>query len=299
MPQPVPAIRFVGLNTSAPVDGMPAEEAIVCQGFRVASGDLSLQPGMVRLAQAGATLKAGDLTAASSMYYHVESPLTAWTLRQNWTLRLIIKPDTVTGTQALIGWAHATDWPIYLYLDGSALTAVHRDTASTAVTLTASNAMTADAVYGIELVRSGTSLTLYVNGVQEDTDTVSALDTKVPTVDLYFGRDNSGNYFDGTLEGPELVVRSDLPTTRSLVRYADPKGEIVRCWYDLDADSNSICRDLSRWGNHAKAQNGPSEVASLARVYAPGHGVGTYTTESGQPQVVVGAAGQVFVREAF
>lgn len=299
MPRPDPTIRFVGLNTSSPADGMPPEEATVCQGFRVGSGDLSVQPGMVVLDQAGATLKAGDLTAASSEYYVVESPLAAWTLRRNWTFRQIIQPDTVTGTQYVVGWAHAANWPFTIYLDGATLTVVHKDTNPSTVTLTSSSSLSADAVYGIELVRSGTTLSLYVNGALEDSDTVASLDTQVPTVDLYFGRSSAGNYFDGTLEGPELIVRSDLPTTRSLCRYPDPKGEIVRCWYDFDADSNAICKDLSRWGNHAKALNTPTEATSLARVLAPGHAVATYTTESGSPKVVIGAGGLVYIREAF
>lgn len=298
MPRVQPLVRFRGLNTSAPDTGLEPESAAVLEGFRVSSGDLAPQPGRARLDQAASTIRAGEFAAASSHHYAIPNPAAAWTLRKNWTFRHDIEPDTVTGTQALVAFNHATAWPIKTYLDGSTLTVKVTDTADTVVTLTSTTTLAPDTVYAYELVRSGTTLTLYVNGSEEDSDTMADLDCKVPSSDLYFGRDDSGNYYDGVMDGPELILRDDLPTNRPLVRYQDPKGAVVRAWYDLNLDADDIAKDLSRHGNHARGENSVTDATALSHAYAPIHGISTFTTPTGEKRVVIGASGEIYIAEA-
>ena len=288
---------FRGLNTSAAEVGLPHDRAVQLEGWRIISGDLVPQPGMVRLGKATGAYRAGEFVAASSHYFAVKNPATAWTLKRHWTLRVIIEPDSVTGTQNILAFNHATAWPVKLYLDGTTLTAKVTDTADTVVTLTGSTTFAVDTVYGIELVRNGTALTLYVNGSEDDSDTMADLDCKVPSSDLYFGRDNSGSYFDGTIEGPELLVVSDLPTTRSLVRFQDPKGPVCRAAYNLDLSADNIAKDLSRFGNHAIGQGGVTDVASIAHASAQCHGVATFTGTNGKARIVLGMGGNLYVTE--
>ncbi|MCP3975964.1 MAG: LamG domain-containing protein [bacterium] len=277
----VPRETFLGLNTKAEEEGLPLAYATTCQNLRLNTGRPKPRRGRDRVLRAGDNQSALDLNG-STQDVLVSAPTTAWTLKRYWTFRMIIEPDTVSGTQYLVGWSNTTR-PFILYLNGSTLTWTVVDTGDTAVTLTSTAAITTAAT-GIQLERRGTTLTMYVNGLAAsgDTDTMADLDCKVPTGNLFFGSDQTANYFNGSIEGPELMDGCHL-TNEPLVRNGDPIT--CRAWYDLKSQGNSIVRDLSRFRNHGETQNAPSEVTTLARAHRPIRGLRPYVARGGRKRI--------------
>lgn len=288
---PIVRDKWLGLNTKAEEEGLPISFAAELQNYRAESGRLKPRRGSDRVVRASDNMAALDLDGSAD-YVLVSSPTAAWTLKRHWTYRQVIEPDTVSGTQYLIGWSHATDWPFQLYLDDSTLTWVVKDTGDTTATLTATG-LTATKI-GIQCQRVGTALTLYVDGASADTDTMSDLDCKVPAGHLHIGHDQSGGFFNGSMDGPELFDGSH-PFRQPLVRHADPIT--CRAWYDFKSRGNSIVRDLSRYRNHGKTQSSPPEVSALSHAWRPIRGLRSYVNRGGRRRLFFVAKDVPYVAE--
>ncbi len=289
MGRPVPHFKFFGINTRAGAEGLPIQFAEESEGLRVTTGDLKPSPGMDRVLLIDDTTKALDLDGSAD-YVKFVTPTSAWTPKKDWTCRVVVEPDNVTGTQYIIGWSHASAWPMVLYLDGSTLTWKVTDTADTVVTLTKTS-MTATK-FAVHLERKGTALTMYVDGESADTDTMADLNCKVPSGDLYVGRSNSGDFFDGTIDTPELFDGTHL-SNEPYIRHGDPLS--CRFWPDFKSQGNSIVRDLSRYRNHGKTQSSPGEVASLYHRHAPIRAVQSYIGRGGAKRVFIQAGNEPYI----
>lgn len=275
----VPRNQWFGLNTKADEEGLPLAYAADAQNLRLHTGQPKPRRGRSRILRGGDNTAALDLDG-TNQHVIVNTPLSAWTLKKHWTFRCVIEPDVVSGSQYIVGWSNTTR-PFILWLNGTALTFTVVDTADAAVTLT-SSALSADTVYGIQVARVGTALTMHVNGTLEDSDTMADLNCKVPTGNLTIGGDQATNYFNGTVDMVELFDGSHL-TTDSLVRHGDPIT--CRAWYDFKSQGNSIVRDLSRFRNHGKTQNSPTEVTSIAHAHRPIRGLRPFVRRGGRKRV--------------
>ncbi|MCP5065894.1 MAG: LamG domain-containing protein [bacterium] len=282
--------RFTGLVDSPTEEGQPAAQWRVLENWRLQTGRLAPRPGMKRIAVADASLRAIDLNG-SSQYVSVGTNTTTWTLPRRWTYRQIIEPDTVSGTQAVLGWNHA-DAPIKVEIVAGQVKATHIDTDSASVSITSSTTFTA-VVLSILIQRLGLTLTMWVNGVLEATGTLADKVSIAPGGPLLMGADGASpaNFFDGALEGPELIEVAGLPTTRGLIRYEDPVARQVRAWYNLDVDGNDIVKDYSRHRNHGRVIASATDVASLAHPFRPWHGLTGYEARGGSRRVF-GVAGK-------
>lgn len=282
--------RWLGLNTKAEEEALPLEYAADMQNLRMESGRLKPRRGRDRILRGADNMAALDCNGTNQGVL-VSTPTAAWTLKREWTFRVVIEPDTVSGTQYLIGWSNTTR-PFILWLNGSTLTWTVVDTADATTTLTATG-LTATKT-AIQLQRVGTALTLYVDGVSKDTDTMADLDCKVPTGDLQIGYDQGTNYFNGSIDGPELLDGTH-PTNQGLLRHADPIS--CRAWYDFKSQGNSIVRDLSKFRNHGKVQNSASEVSALSHAYRPVRGIQPYVNRGGRRRVFMVAHNVPYINE--
>ncbi len=275
----VPREVWLGTNTKAEEEGLPLAYAVQAQGWRLGSGRPKPRRGRDRVLRAADNMASLDLNG-STQDVLVSAPLIAWTLKRHFTFRVVVEPDNVTGSQYIVGWSNTTR-PFILWLNGATLTWTVVDTGDAPITLTTTVTATKLA---IQCERKGTALTLRVDGVSVDTDTMSDLDLKVPTGNLFFGSDQTTNFFDGSIDGPELMDGAHT-TDDPLVRHGDPIT--CRAWYDFKSQGNSIVRDLSRHRNHGETQNTPSEGTALAHTHRPIQALQSYVTRGGRKRLFI------------
>lgn len=287
------------MNTRALADGLGALEWVELRDWRLSSGRLKPRPGMVRVERADTTIRGLSLNG-SSQYVEVAADARVWAAGTQFTIRAICTPSAFSGVQTLIGFKHATDVPVWLRMDGGNVKATLRDSGGAEVTLTSSTTFSAGPL-GIEVIRDGDALSLYVNGTEEDTDTMSGtLSLDDPGGNLLFGATGAspGSFFGGTMDGPEVLTIASHPTTESLVRFPDPRSSVCRAWYDFDLDANDVVRDYTRFRNHGRAIASPSDAAALSHPWAPIHGITSFLTRDGETRVFLVAGKNAYVVEA-
>lgn len=287
------------MNTRALADGLGALEWVELRDWRLSSGRLKPRPGMARVDKADTTIRGISLNG-SSQYLEIAADDRVWSTGLHFTIRAICTPSAFSGVQTIIGFKHATDVPVWLRLDGGNVKATVRDSGGTSTTLTSSSTFSAGPL-GIELVRDGATLTLYVNGAQEATDSISAtLAFDGAGGNLLFGATGAtpGSFFGGTLDGPEYLSIASHPTTESLVRFPDPRSSVCRAWYDFDLDANDVVRDYSRFRNHGRAIASPTDTAVLSHPWAPIHGITSFLTRDGETRVFLVAGKTGYIVEA-
>lgn len=255
-----------GLNTRADSTGLPLLECVTLEDVRVIGRDLIQRLGIVRIGKVAGNFKATDLTSGDSEHYTCAADSRIWTLGKYWTWEALVEPDGVTGTQVIQGFNHASDYPIRVYYNAAVLTVNIVDTDDAVVTLT-SGTLTATKT-AIQVTRNGTAVELKIDNSSVDTDTVADKVGKAAGGDLYIGRDNGGNYYDGTIDYVRMFNTVKSSHADRLLRLPNPRARNVEMDLDFNA-TGTLIYDRSRYENHMVAVNSPTEIATLCHNPAP------------------------------
>lgn len=280
-----------GLNTSSDENGLPLGQYVDLTNVILGDGGLRRRDGMVRVARASNANLCANLNGTSEIVT-VPVNTTIHTLRKQWRVSCLVAPDTVNAARTLLGWAHATDWPIQIQFTSSAKVEVKvTDSAGTVVTMTGATTLVGTTTYAVDVVRNGTALTVYLNGVSEQTGTMADLDCKAPGGNLYFGRNNTGEFFDGKYEHCWAVNSADTYMGDVFLRCIHPRAENVLWSYVLEDMESTTHRidDDSRFGNHGSITAGFSTATSIARQTMPVSMIAPYTDKNAKQRIVVAA----------
>jgi len=301
--KPIFANLLSGQNDTRVEEGTEFPRWVSVRNARLRDGSLSGRPGMKRVAVCGTDATSLDLTAASS--HHVVIPAPAhYALTAPYTLEFLIEPDAYAGTQAVVGFSHATDWPFRVWLDGATIKVTLTDSGGSAETLSllACSGTAGEQFAGQVKVDADGGYTRTVHAYLTDgsystypaTGTLSIGTTlKAPGGDLYFGRDNGGNYYDGHLDYFRLF-RIEAPNfDMSWARWPSPRQDYVVADYGGEIDSNDWVWDRSRYENHGEAVNSPGTGTALAINPAPVQAIRPYLDKDNKPRLLVIAGGRV------
>lgn len=285
---------YRGLQTTTEEETTEFPALVVAQDMRVAKKVFKRRRGSVRIDRGGSDGDNLDFVAASSM--HITFPTNAvHALGKEWTVEGLFSPDGVSGSQYMLGFAHATDWPIQVRMNGNQVEVVVTDTADTTDTITSTTTYSGSDKIGWQVVRNGTALTLRVNGEDEGTATMADLDCKVPSVAMYVGRDNTGNYFDG--KGDYLRAFNFAKTEHVdwLTRYLDPRADHVLWDVPIQKDANELVEERSRFENRGLCVNTPTLTSStLSHQSSPCHGVRQYRDKDDARKTFIAVGGRLF-----
>jgi hypothetical protein len=172
-----------------------------------------------------------------------------------------------------------------------------QDSAGTVVTLTSSGTYSVSTKCAIQVVRSGTAVTLKVNGATVASGTVADLDGKAPGGKLYIGENNSGNEFDGVID----FVRGfkiALPDQRfGYIRFPYPMDEAVLFDYEMEAFITAYCQDRSRFQNHALIVGTMTSATALCEASMPVFGMTTWVDRNATARIFVAAGNTITMSE--
>lgn len=246
-----PDFRFDGgQQDTANEDGLELPLCRVFQNFRVGEGVAKRRKGCHRFTRATNTNTAPLLDGTNDW---LTIPLhSVHTLKKEWTFEALVRTDDLGDQRTVYGVAHATDYSLMVYITaGNKVEAKVQDSAGTVVTLTSASSLSAGQRLAIQVVRNGTSLTLRVNGVTEDSETMADLDCKTPGGNLYIGRNNTLTAWLGSIDFVRCLGLV-LPDQRyGRQRFPYPRAEPVLWNYDMEAQgTNDRVNDLSRFENH-------------------------------------------------
>ena len=288
------------LNTTADANGLPLGEWVVLQDIMLDQGNLRRRGGTQRVMVAPVSNLCMDLNGTTQI---VTVPVNAviHTLRKAWTVYFIVQPDTVAAARTLLGWVHATDWPIQVQFTSGAVVQVKvTDSAGTVTTMTGTTTLVGGTTYSVVVVRAGTALTVYLNGVSEATGTMADLDCKAAGGNMTLGAANAAGFFDGKYETCWAVNVADTYMGDIFLRCIDPKAETVLWCYTLEnmesATTNRIDDD-SRFENHGGVTAGTSTATSIARQTMPVTLLAPYGDKNTKPRLMVVAGNKMFLAE--
>lgn len=300
MPKPYTHSFLRGLETTGLEDGTELPAWSVFQNVRLDQNAAKRRGGMQRVLTA--TNPNSALTFNGTTQY-VEIPTHAsHDLGRNWSVTVDFKPADVTGTQALLGFKHATNWPFYLYLDGATLKA-QVGFSGGAVTLTGGT-VTASAANTAMLTRrvdpddsTQYEVSLWTNGVQ-NTPTTAALDTTIaPAVSLYVANDNGGNFYAGDVDF--VRIESICRTTAEWVRMRIPNPKMPFVVMDMPMQianaTTGRVEDRSRHRNHGTAQATPSSATTFSVQTAPVTLISQRLDFSGETRLDIVAGGKMYL----
>lgn len=294
--------KFVcgGLNTRANSTGLPLLECTHLQDMRVVGTDWVQRKGIARVAQLSGTAKS-LLFNGTTQYADAPADTRVWKLLKYWTLEILFQPTDVVGTQEILGFGHATDFPVRVYLNGDVVTAQFVDSASTVVSLAHTDSGNVGVISGgdvvaLQLVRDGTDIVMRINNVLADSGTVADLNHIAPGGDLNVARHNAANHFAGSLGYMRLFTYAKSNHKDHLLLYPNPRAKFVAADYDFLMQSSGLIYDRSAYGNHLIAQSTPTQDASsLAHNPAPVRGMGMSANENNEKQLLMVAGGNYFL----
>lgn len=286
-----------GLSTTGLEDGLRLPRWSVFQNIRLNEGPAKRRLGTQLIDSVASPHTALDMASGSSHHVVVPQYDTVMALKKRWTLGYLFNPDGVVGTQVIHGFAHAADFPIRTYLDGSTLTVDVVDSAGTTVTMTAAGMTAAKTV--VDVIRSGTALSLWVNGALADFDMMADLDCKAPGGDMYFGRDNSGNYFDGLLDFARALSVTLSNQAESQMRLVDPRADVVLWDYPFEIAEATTKRvnDRSSHGNHGAFVGTPATGTAQTIQVTPVNLIHPYLDEKNRNRVGIIAGAETLLGE--
>lgn len=262
---------FSGLNTKAVTTGLPVLDSVVLQDLRVVGTDLVERLGISRVAQFTGNAKAGDLDRASSEEYTAAVDPRVWALGTKFTIEALVNADLAAGgNQYTVFQAGHTTPSVALYLSTTTLwTFSVWDSSGASTVLT--TAASAGADTSLQLVRDGASLTMRVNNVVTDTDTMSAvLALRAPAGNMEVGAVAAASFFDGKI----CYVRAFNGLAKSshadrMIRNPAPRAKNCVADYDFNESAGGLVYDRSRYANHLVATNTPTEATPLSHNPAP------------------------------
>ena len=258
----IPAEKF-RLNTTADENGLPLGDCVDLLNVDLSQGGVGRRGGMQRLGRATDARLALDLNGTTQI---ITVPVNAviHTLRKEWTVRAVVQPDTVAAARTVLGFLHATNFPIQIQFTATAKVEVKvTDSASAVTTMTGTTTLVGGTTYVVEVVRIGTALTVYLNGASEVTGTMADLDCIAPGGNMTFGRNNTGEFFDGKFDYCTAYSSSSPLRDEGMLRCTDPKAEHVLWDYWTEVFTLDRIEDGSRFENHGIVTNGTSTATAL------------------------------------
>lgn len=297
MPRQKPYIQTFreGLSTTGKEDGLPLPRWPVFANIRTNEGPAQRRQGIQIVDSLTDPSTALDFASGSSHHIVIPQVDEIQQLGKRWTCEYLVNPDGVSGTQVIHSFAHATQWPIHVYLNADVVTAKVTDTADTVVTLT-SSAVTATKL-AISVIRNGTALSLWVNGVEEDTDTMADLNCKAPGGDMYLGRDSSGNYFDGLFDFARALSVPLTNQAEGQMRLVDPRARVVLWDYTGEIAESTTKRvdDRSLNGNHGAFVGTAATGTAQSFQVTPIRGIHGYVDNQNESRLAVIAGRKMYV----
>lgn len=199
-------------------------------------------------------------------------------LRTTWTVECLVHSQQSTGTRHVLGWEHATSYPLKIRQSGGAWQALIQDEDGAVATLSAgASSVSTSAPQQLRVTRSGGTVTFYLDGTQVATDT-STLNAskacKAPGGNLLYGANSTGpsEFFQGYIDYVR-AFRTLIPSFRhAWQRWPHPKGAYVLWDHWFFYNRESLVEDQSRGMLHAAeyaAGVGPTVTTRLGNAMIP------------------------------
>jgi len=281
-----------GLTTTS--GGRLPDEFSVFQNVETDLGQLDVRKGRVRI---GALTNSAQILDADGSDDKVPGiggatfiPLTT-SATPGWTIETLFKTDDITSDSFVVGRTTASTTAITIkHTSTSTIVVTITDTAASAVTLTWTG-IGANVLCGLQVTRSGATLTGWLNGTTV-TGTMSAtLDTAAGN--FTFFADNGGSFYNGGIDYFRLwdVVRT---TRRDIYhRLLNPRHKNVRFEWVFTTDSIGDIIDRGRFGNHLVPTGSPAFTKdALCLNAAPVQGIAYNVRKSGVPELIVANGGR-------
>ena len=213
----------------------------------------------------------------------------------NFTIETWINPDTLgddiqqhfvgqwedVNNKWWFGWEDSGKLWVY-FLDDSSVKASYKTTSAWNPPL--------NAWYHLAVVRNGTSLKLYINGVDEPltiTTAISTNDVGDMSSALLIGQNATANYFDGTMDSMRIYKGRALSQAEILSNYnvgnieiqtrsgatSDPNDGTWEAWKPVTSETQILSADTDR-GNWI-----PFRATGGTVTYADGYTIHSFTTD--------------------
>lgn len=263
---------------------------------RVDKGSAVVRPGKVRLHTFGATPT--DIMDLDGTNDELPLPLSdsaarSWPLPPTFTVEVMWYADALAADSYVIGGdtgaptgikvLHKTDSSVDVVIDTGAGAAVTTNLAGLAVQTT----------IALQIVRVGTAVTLWANGVSATATLPDAgvLESGNPCI----GSDNAASWLNGQVEYFRGFRKAKTTKDDLYCRLLDPYAPSVLFDYVVAVDANGRVLDRSRYQHHAVPNGSPSTArASIARWTQPILAIAQYPLGTGGRQGIVSVDGSVY-----
>ena len=285
-----------GLQTKANEDGQAPNEFQEFPNVRVDRGTIAARRGMARVLNTGSLNKALGFTAANTDYLTAAVDPRPWTLGTQWTVEALVNLDSKSsGTLLYVGTTTPT---LVIDLSSNKWRVRVWDSAATLTTVTtAADAVTGSAT-SIQVTRDGATVTVRIDNDVTDTGSMSAsLLHRAPAGDLRVGADATpATHIDGVVDYIRAFSVARENHNDRLLRFPDPRSEVVLADYDMNATADWIVKDRSRYeaALQAPSSKEPVEVTALCHQTASVRGMTYYVDGDGKKYALVLAGGQAF-----
>lgn len=261
-----------GLETSGLEDGLELPAWSKFQNIRLGAGAASRRNGMVRVASAAYAHTALDFDGTNDYAW---APLDADTQTpgRHWAVECLIEPDSITGTQMLVSWDHASDYPFKLWLNAAQPTLTYQQSDGTVASVGAGtvaigtkHAIMAVRRPSVSYDKAADDIQLWVDGSLVNTVTNVTFALKAPAGGPLFAVDNGyKDFFDGTMDYARYLSTWREDQEFSFMRLPSPKAAYVVYDYPMEQANATTLRmnDRSRHRNHATLVHAPASVTGL------------------------------------
>jgi len=210
------------------------------------------------------------------------------------TMEMLFQTDDISSNRYVLGRQAASQTGVtVLHNTSSEVVVTLRDVSANTATLTFTG-VAAGTLCALQVVRSGASVTGYLNGTSQ-TGTLgaaTALATGIATV----GSDNNGSFFDGRVDFLRWLRYAKSNRYDGWARLVNPRSPGVLVDYVFEPDANGYVLDRGPLGIHSVAVNGSpaTNVAPLAVNPVPVLGIASNLDTSSKQQAYIRAAGALY-----
>lgn len=265
----------------------------VYQNSRTAEDSDARRAGMVRLHRFAAPSTMMDFDGTND---DVDLPsaggLSSLALGTIFTMEMLFQTDDIASNRYPLGRTAAA---------GCAVKVLHNTSSEVVVTLTDSGANTAVLTWtgiaagtlcALQIVRNGTAVTGYLNGVSK---TGTLVTTSTGIGGMTVGSDNNGSFFDGRVDFLRFFRYAKTHRHDAWARLVNPRVAGVMADWVFLPDSNSYVLDRSSSGVHLAANGTPAtNVAPLAVNPVPVLGIASNLNNDFAQKAYVRATGALY-----
>jgi len=209
------------------------------------------------------------------------------------TLETLFQTDDIASERTILGKNAASKSLKIVHNTSSEVVVTVTDSAAADTTLTWTG-IAAGTLCALQIVRSGASLTGYLNGTFK-TGTMSATNT-LATGAMTVGSDNNANFFDGRVDFLRFFRYAKSHRHDAWARLVNPRAAGVIVDYVFEPDANGYVVDRGSMGLHSSAVNGTpaTNVAPLAVNPVPVLGIASNLDTSSVQKAYIRAAGALY-----